>query len=56
MVNQVTVHLKRGNPDVCRVKDRKHRKSRTKTSTDDYKQTKVLKIKFTKQSITIKFK
>ena len=55
-INQVTAHFKWCNPTACWVKDRKHRKSHPKASTDDYKQTKVLQIKFTKQSITIKFK
>ena len=52
-INQPTAHLKRCNPAACWVKDRKHWKSHPKASTDDYKQTKVLKIKFTKQALQL---
>ena len=55
-INQVTAHLKRCNPAACQIKDRKHWKSRTKTSTDDYKQTEVFKFKLQSRALQIKFK
>ena len=56
MVNQITMHLKRCNPVVCWVKDKKHWKSRTKTSTDDYKQTTILKFNLQAELYQISFK
>ena len=55
-INQVTAHLKRYNRAVCWVKDRKHRKSLTKTSIDDYEQTKVFSIKLQRRTLQDKFK